>query len=596
MPQPPQFGGVFAAAVTPHRLEGHETDIGAMLELVDFLAGSGVQGTVLLGSTGEFLHVKPSDRARIVQFAVKRSRVPIVAGISHSTLDGSLELASEAITSGAAALLLMPPYFFRYDQADIAEFYRRFSVEIGRTTVPMLLYNIPQFTSGLTFETVRDLLDSGRYAGIKDSSGDWPLFQQLAGLRAQRNFTLLVGNDAIYPQAFQAGADGVVSGCACAIPELLVKLHGAMTSGDQARTAMLTGLLNEFIAWTKSAYTRGHQGRDRGARTEDRAARGSPGPRKMPGARRVPKRPSRFPHTQTLTILGRFHVSRRVSYRGHQVVDWLADFLADPGRYPVLSRNRPGELIDALPPSGPEAGEDWASIFQDFERHVVPAVTHWNHPGFMAYFANTASPPGILGEMLAAGLNANGILWKSSPAVTELEQVALSWLRQWMGLSDEWFGIIHDTASTGVMHALAAARQAVAPEVRATGEHAPLAVYCSDQAHSSVEKGALAIGVGQPNVRKIAADSSFRMQADLLERAIEEDLAAGKKPICIVATVGILDASIDPVGDCVKLAQRYGLWLHVDAAYAGSAAIAPEYRWLLDGAEQADSLITNPHK
>ena len=250
MPQPAKLGGVFAAAVTPHRLEGHEADIGDMLELVDFLARSGVQGTVVLGSTGEFLHVKPSERARVVQFAVKRSRVPIIAGVSHSTLDGSLELASEAITSGAAALLVMPPYFFRYDQADIAEFYRRFSVEIGKTSVPMLLYNIPQFTSGIAFETARELIDSGRYAGIKDSSGDWSYFEQLARLRAEREFTLFVGNDSIFPQARQAGADGVVSGCACAIPELVVKLDTAIIAGDAPRTAMLTGLLQEFNAWT----------------------------------------------------------------------------------------------------------------------------------------------------------------------------------------------------------------------------------------------------------------------------------------------------------------------------------------------------------
>ena len=250
MPQPSQLEGVFAAAVTPHRLEGHAADFGAMLELVDFLAQSGVKGTVVLGSTGEFLHVKPSERARIVQFAVKRSRVPIIAGVSHSTLDGALELASEAITSGVAAILLMPPHFFRYDQSDITEFYRRFSVEIGRTDIPILLYNIPQFTSGIAFETVRELIDSGRYAGIKDSSGDWEFFLQLAALRAQRGFTLFVGNDAIFPQARQAGADGVVSGCACAIPELLVKLDAAIKSGDAARTEMLTGLLNEFIAWT----------------------------------------------------------------------------------------------------------------------------------------------------------------------------------------------------------------------------------------------------------------------------------------------------------------------------------------------------------
>jgi aromatic-L-amino-acid decarboxylase len=281
---------------------------------------------------------------------------------------------------------------------------------------------------------------------------------------------------------------------------------------------------------------------------------------------------------------------------GHQVVDWLADYLAEPGKYPVLSRNQPGQLIDALPSSAPEAGEEWATIFQDFERQVVPAVTHWNNPGFMAYFANTASPPGILGEMLAAGLNTNGILWKSSPAVTELEQVALSWLRQWMGLP-EWFGVIHDTASSGVMHVMAAARQMVAPEVRSTGQSAPLTVYCSEQAHSSVEKGALAIGVGQPNVRKIGVDAAFRMRVELLAQAIEQDLGAGKKPIAIVATAGTTaTASIDPVRECAKLAERYGVWLHVDAAYAGSAAVAPEYRWVLDGAEAADSLITNPHK
>jgi 4-hydroxy-tetrahydrodipicolinate synthase len=249
MPQPSQLEGVFAAAVTPHRLEGHEADFGAMLELVDFLARSGVKGTVVLGSTGEFLHVKPSERVRIVQFAVKRSRVPIIAGVSHSTLDGALELASEAITSGAAALLLMPPHFYRYDQSDIAEFYRRFSVEIGRTCVPILLYNIPQFTSGIAFETARELIDSGRYAGIKDSSGDWEFFQQLAALRAQRDFTLFVGSDSIFPQARRSGANGVVSGCACAIPELLVKLDAAITSGDAGRAEMLTGMLNEFLAW-----------------------------------------------------------------------------------------------------------------------------------------------------------------------------------------------------------------------------------------------------------------------------------------------------------------------------------------------------------
>lgn len=222
-----------------------------MLELVDYLARSGVQGTVVLGSTGEFVHVKPSERIRIVQFAVKRSRVPIVAGISHSTLDGALELGSEAITYGAAGLLLMPPHFFRYDQQDVLEFYWRFAVEIGRTNVPLLLYNIPQFTTGIAFETARTLLDSGQYAGIKDSSGDWDYFQQLAALRAERDFTLFAGNDAIYPQARRLGADAVISGIACAIPELLVKLDAAILAGDAERASMLESKLNEFIEWTR---------------------------------------------------------------------------------------------------------------------------------------------------------------------------------------------------------------------------------------------------------------------------------------------------------------------------------------------------------
>lgn len=251
MREPFQLGGVLAAAVTPHRLEGHEADFGGMLELVDYLGRGGVQGTVVLGSTGEFVHVKPSERIRIVQFAVKRSRVPILAGVSHSTLDGALELGAEAITYGAAGLLLMPPHFFQYDQQDVIEFYRRFAVEIGRTTVPLLLDNIPQFTTGLTFETVRELLDSGNYAGIKDSSGDWAFFQRLAGLKQERAFKLFCGNDFIYPQARRLGADGVVSGVACAIPELLVKLDAAIAGGDADRAALLEGKLNEFIAWTR---------------------------------------------------------------------------------------------------------------------------------------------------------------------------------------------------------------------------------------------------------------------------------------------------------------------------------------------------------
>jgi aromatic-L-amino-acid decarboxylase len=282
---------------------------------------------------------------------------------------------------------------------------------------------------------------------------------------------------------------------------------------------------------------------------------------------------------------------------GHLVVDWLADYQLHPERFPVLSRVKPGEITDALPASGPRQGEAMEGILRDFEQTIVPGLTHWNHPGFMAYFANTASGPGVLGEMLAAGLNANGILWKTSPALTELEQVTLSWLRQWMGLPETFFGIIHDTASIGVMHAIAAARVYACPTGRMTGEWPRLTIYCSEQAHSSVEKGAIALGIGQRNVRKIAVDDKFQMIAPALAASIEKDLASGHKPFCVVATVGTTSTtSIDPVPEIADISERHNMWLHVDCAYAGSAAVSPKYRHFLTGAERAQSLIVNPHK
>ncbi len=281
----------------------------------------------------------------------------------------------------------------------------------------------------------------------------------------------------------------------------------------------------------------------------------------------------------------------------HEAVDWMADYLAHPDRYPVLPRVRPGELIGALPRCGPERGEPMSAILEDFRSKIVPAATHWNHPGFMAYFATSASGPGILGEMLAATLNMNGMLWKTSPAVVELEQVTLEWLRRWMGLPDGLFGIIFDTASTSSMHAIAAAREMAAPEVRTDGAGAGLVLYASEQAHSSIEKGAIAIGTGQKNVRKIPVDAEYRMRPDALAAAIEQDRAAGLRPFCIVATVGTTSTtSVDPVEAIADIAERHQLWLHVDAAYAGVAAIAPEFQHVLKGCERADSLVTNPHK
>src|ERR1700691_2649500 len=268
---------------------------------------------------------------------------------------------------------------------------------------------------------------------------------------------------------------------------------------------------------------------------------------------------------------------------GHEAVDWVAGYLADPERYPVLPKMQAGELADALPGSRPEQREPMDGLLEDFRRLIVPAITHWNHPGFMAYFANTAPGPGIIAELLAAALNANAMLWKTSPAATELEQVALDWLRQWMGLPDGMFGIIYDTASTSSMHAIAAARG--------------LTLYCSEEAHSSIEKGAIAIGIGQQFVRKIPVDDGFRMRPEALAAAVEADIAAGLRPFCVVATVGTTsNTSIHPVPAIADIAERHGLWLHVDAAYAGSAAIVPEFRHILNGAERADSLVVNPHK
>lgn len=282
---------------------------------------------------------------------------------------------------------------------------------------------------------------------------------------------------------------------------------------------------------------------------------------------------------------------------GHEAIEWIAAFLENPGRYPVLPPVKPGELTDALPAAGPDRGEPMEQIVADFERLVVPAMTHWNHPGFLAYFANSATPEGILGELFAAALNGNGMLWKTAPAVTELEQVALRWLRQWSGLPEDWFGLIYDTASTGSMHAIAAAREFADPESRTRGGRAGLVVYTSEQAHSSIEKGAIAVGIGQDHVRKIAVDDRFRMRVDALREAIERDLGAGLYPCCVSATVGTTSTtSVDPVPEIADLCKRHAIWLHVDAAYAGSAALLPEMRWAFEGCERADSFVTNPHK
>lgn len=286
----------------------------------------------------------------------------------------------------------------------------------------------------------------------------------------------------------------------------------------------------------------------------------------------------------------------------HRVADWIADYLAFPERFPVLSRVRPGEVRDALPRAAPEHGEPFDEILRDFERVILPGITHWNHPGFFAYFAISGSAPGVLAEFLSAALNVQAMLWRTSPAATELEEVALGWLRRLVGLPDAYEGVIYDTASISTLHALAAARHSACPDVRARGlagrfDLAPARVYCSDQAHSSVDKAVILLGFGHDALRRIEVDEEFRMRPDALAAAIDEDTRAGYQPIAIVATVGTTSTtSIDPVGAIADIAARERLWLHVDAAYAGAAAMIPEYAWLLRDATSADSLVLNPHK
>jgi dihydrodipicolinate synthase/N-acetylneuraminate lyase len=240
------FSGVIVAAVTPHGKRGDEPDIAASLELIDFLCASGVQGIALMGSTGEFVNLNIDDRVRLMYLAVKRSRVPVLAGVSHTTLDGALALGREASAAGAAGVLLMPPYFYRYEQAEIREFYLRFAAESAHGA-PIYLYNMPAFSNGIANQTAIELLSSGHFAGIKDSSGDWNYFQALNSHARQHPFTLLVGHDGLFRRAREAGADGVVSGVACAAPELLLALDRAIMQRSPAEAERLDARLHELL-------------------------------------------------------------------------------------------------------------------------------------------------------------------------------------------------------------------------------------------------------------------------------------------------------------------------------------------------------------
>ncbi len=288
---------------------------------------------------------------------------------------------------------------------------------------------------------------------------------------------------------------------------------------------------------------------------------------------------------------------------GADVIERIATYLEHPERWPVLPALEPGDVRARLPAEAPRRGEPMQAILDDFDRLILPNTTHWNHPGFFAYFSITGSAPGILAEALSAALNVNAMLWRTGPAETELEQVTLDWLRRLIGLPDGFAGEIADTASSSTLWALAAARE-LAPELRIREEGLAgrpelprLRVYCSEEAHSSVDKAVITLGLGLSGVRRIATDDDYRMDVAALERAIAEDRATGIRPLAVVATVGTTSTtSVDPVGPIADLCEREGIWLHVDAAYAGAATLVPGMEGVLEGCGRAHSVVMNPHK
>ncbi|MBI1858494.1 MAG: amino acid decarboxylase [Candidatus Melainabacteria bacterium] len=287
---------------------------------------------------------------------------------------------------------------------------------------------------------------------------------------------------------------------------------------------------------------------------------------------------------------------------GYELIDWIAEYLSNIEKYPVLSQVKPGDIKNNLPKSPPEKGESMEKIMEDFNKYIVPGLTHWNHPGYFAYFSCTSSYPGILAELLTAGINQQGMLWRTSPALTEVEEVTLAWLRELIGLKDDFFGIIYDTASISTLHAIATAREALNLKIKEEGminkkELMPLKLYTSEQTHSSIEKAAITLGIGQKNVRKVAVDDAFQMDPKALINCIEEDIKSDCIPFCVVATAGTTSTtSIDPIPEIAEICKKYKLWLHLDAAYLGIAAIVPEMKHITVGWNEVDSFVVNPHK
>ncbi len=283
---------------------------------------------------------------------------------------------------------------------------------------------------------------------------------------------------------------------------------------------------------------------------------------------------------------------------GYKFVDWVADYLSEVGKHPVCSPLIPGQVRSKLPSQAPKKGESMEKLFKDFQKKILPGLAHWQHPSWFAYFPANNSPSSILAELLTAGIGAQCMIWKTSPAAAELEEVVLEWLRKMLSLPERMSGVIQDTASTATLVALLTARErATNFESNKNGLKKPLVVYASEEAHSSVEKGAKIAGYGKENIRYIPTDEAFAMIPSKLEEAVVEDRDRGLQPACVVATLGTTSSTaIDPLSPIGKICQKERLWLHVDAAFAGTAAILPEKRWMLEGAEYMDSFVFNPHK
>jgi aromatic-L-amino-acid/L-tryptophan decarboxylase len=285
---------------------------------------------------------------------------------------------------------------------------------------------------------------------------------------------------------------------------------------------------------------------------------------------------------------------------GHALVDWMTDYLANVERHPVRARVQPGEIAAQLPVGPPALGEPLERIFADFEGILLPGMTHWQHPSFFAYFAANSSPPSVLAEMLTATLGAQCMLWQTSPAAAELETRTLDWLRQMIGLPDGFAGVIQDSASSGTLCALLVARERATDwqaNEAGLGTCPPLVFYASEEAHSSVEKAVTIAGLGRRSLRSIATAADFAMRPEALAAAVREDRAAGRVPAGVVATLGTTGVgAVDPLRPIGQICREHGLHLHVDAAWAGSALLLEEQRWMIDGAEHIDSFVFNPHK